>query len=115
MNNSGGRAYQCINKRNTIFTNLWSSYNFLFRTNSGYQHNSVNHYQRIFGLISRIEGILGENKALIKKIYVSIHSNYFVYFIKKEQYRRSIKNMSVKEKINDFVIILSTIWTGNYK
>ena len=46
---------------------------------------------------------MGEIKSLIKKMYVSIHSNNFVYFIKKAEYRRSFNNMSVKEKINNFL------------
>ena len=99
---------------NTIYTDSWSGYNFLDRQNSGYRHNVANHNEGIFGLTSRIEGIWGEIKAIIKILYVSIHSIHFVYFIKEAEYRRSIKNMSVKEKINDFVTILSTIGPGNY-
>lgn len=47
-------------------------------------------------------------------MYVSIHSNRYAYFIKEEVYRRSIKNMSIKEKISDFVTILSTVGSCNY-
>ena len=52
---------------------------------------------------------MGEIKALIKKMYVSFPSDHFVCFIKEAEYRRSIKNLSVYKKINDFVTILSTI------
>ena len=47
-------------------------------------------------------------------MYISIPSNHFVYFIKEAEYRRSIKNMSVSEKINDFATILSTISLDNF-
>ena len=46
-------------------------------------------------------------------MYIYIPSNHFVYFIKEAEYRRSIKNMSVSEKINDFATILSTIGPDN--
>ena len=66
---------------NIIYTDSWAGYNFLDRANSGYQHNVAILNLGIFGLTSRIEGIWGEIKALIKKMYVSIPSNHFVYFI----------------------------------
>ena len=42
----------------TIYSDSWGRYNFLSRPNSGYIHNIVNHNRGIFGLTSRIEGLM---------------------------------------------------------
>lgn len=79
---------------NVICSDSWSGYNFLSRPNSGYQHNVANHHQGIFGLTSRIEGVWGEIKSLIKNMYYSIHSTHFIYFLKEAEYQRCIKNLN---------------------
>ena len=58
---------------NTIYSYSWKGYNFLNRADSGYTHNMVNHNHGIFGLTSKIEGVWGEIKTLIKKMYSCIH------------------------------------------
>ena len=54
---------------NIIYLDSWMGYNFLNRVDSGYIHNMINHNHGIFGLTSKIEGVWGELKTLIKKIY----------------------------------------------
>jgi len=65
-------------------------------------------------LTSRIEGIWGEIKLLIKSMYISIRSKNFIYFLKEAEYRRSIKKFNPIDKIKDFSIVLSTVGDGQY-
>ena len=89
---------------NIICSDSWAGYNFLSRANSGYAHEVSNHQIGQFGLTSRIEGILGEIKLLIKSMYISIRSKNFIYFFKEAEYRRSIKKFNPIDKIKDFLL-----------
>jgi hypothetical protein len=99
---------------NIICSDSWAGYNFLSRANSGYVHEVSNHHRGQFGLTSRIEGIWGELKLLIKSMYISIHSKNFIYFLKEVEYRRSFKKLNPLDKINVFSIVLSTVDSDEY-
>ena len=64
-------------------------------------------------MTSRIEGIWGEIKLLIKSMYISIRSKNFIYFLKDAEYRRSIKKFNPIDKVKDFFIVLSTVGNDN--
>ena len=94
---------------NTIYTDSWSAYNFLSRPDSGYIHNFVNLSHGIFGLTSRIEGLWGEIKSIIKKIYNSIHSDHFIYFLREAEYRRTLRSLNSFEILKDFCSVVSSV------
>jgi hypothetical protein len=79
--------------------------------NSQYIHHIFNHGRGQLGngldSTIRIEGVWGEIKYYIKKLYVSIHSKNFVYFLKEEEYSRATKNMSPDDKLKFFASIVS--------
>lgn len=78
------------------------------RLNSGYIHNFVNHSNGVFGLTSKIEGIWSELKTIIKKIYISIHGINFGLFLRGAEYRRSIRNLNNREKLNALASVISS-------
>ena len=94
---------------NTIYTDSWAGYNFLSRPDSGYIHNSVNHSHGIFGLTSRIEGLWGEIKSIIKKIYNSIHADHFIYFLREVEYRRALRSLNSFDILSDFCSVVSSV------
>jgi len=98
-----------VGKGNSVFTDSWARYNFLGRENSGYIHNIVNHSNGIFGLTSKIEGIWSELKTIIKKIYNWIHGINFGLFFPEAEYRRNIRNLNNREKLNNFASVISSI------
>ena len=65
-------------------------------------------------MTSRIEGIWGEIKLLIKSMYISIRSKNFIYFLKEVEYWRSIKKFNPIDKIKDFSVVLSTVGADQY-
>ena len=64
---------------NIIYLDSWMGYNFLNRVDSGYIHNMINHNHGIFGLTSKIEGVWGELKTIIKKIYSPVFIQKFLF------------------------------------
>ena len=62
---------------------------------------------------SKVEGLWGDIKSIIKKIYVSIPSVYLIYFIKESEFRREIRNLSWLEKLKEFSIFIYTLFNGN--
>ena len=97
-----------VGKGNAVFTDTWAGYNFLGRPNSGYIHNFVNHSNGVFGLTSKIEGIWSELKTIIKKIYISIHGINFGLFLREAEYRRSLRNLNNREKLNALASVISS-------
>ena len=55
----------------------------------------------------------GEPKSTLKKMYTTILSKNFIYFLREEEYRWNFKSFTMKEKINDFAEILSSIKEGD--
>ena len=68
-------------------------YNFLNQANSGYIHNVVNHNHGIFGLTSKIEGVWGEIRTLIKKMYSCIRSKNFIYFLREAEIQGILRKL----------------------
>ena len=85
--------------------------------NEGYNHFRFNHSTGHFGRgvisTSRIESVWSELKSLLKKIYSTIRSQNFVYFLKEVEYRRSIKNLIGKEKLEDFATVYACVGCRN--
>ena len=102
-----------IGTGNTINSDMWSGYNFLDGINSGYVHITSNHSISQFDLTARIESMWDELKSTLKKMYITIPSKNFLYFLREAEYRWNIKSFTMKEKINDFVEILSSIKEGD--
>lgn len=49
---------------------------------------------------------------MIKKIYSTISSKNFLFFLKEIEYRRNIKLLNREEKIENFSIIVSCVGNG---
>ena len=94
---------------NIIYTDCWSGYNFLSNINSNYTHISFNYANGHFGKTSRIEGIWGEIKQKFKKLYNSIRSTNFIYFLREMEFRRSIKLLSKEDKIKNLASAISVV------
>ena len=98
---------------NYIITDSWKGYSFLDEPEEGYIHYSFNHSLGNFGSgllsTSRIESVWGELKAILKKIYSTIRSNNFIYFLKESEYRRSIKNLDRIGKLENFSTVISCV------
>ena len=95
---------------NYITTDAWKGYTFLDYPYSGHIHDVYNHARGNFGSglssTSRIEGLWGELKVLLKKIYTSVNSDNFLYFLREMEYRRSIKSLNAEKKIeNNFICV----------
>ena len=88
-----------IGRGNSINSDMWRGYNFLDDINSGHQHITSNHSIGQFGLTARIESILGDLKSTIKKMYTTIPSKNFIYFLLEVEYRWNLKNMNINNKI----------------
>ena len=75
---------------NVIVTHQWNGYNFLNANDSGYTHIVHNHSRGSFVIgiesTSRIESIWGQLKEKIKKLYHSIPSKNFLYFLREAEY-----------------------------
>jgi transposase-like protein len=99
---------------NNIYTDSWNGYNFLSFNNSGYNHIQYNHSAGHFGVTSRIEGIWGELKHSLKKIYSTIRSINFVYFLREIEYRRMLKPFSKDAKMKNIAMIFSSVGNENY-
>ena len=101
---------------NYIVTDAWNGYSFLSSPNSGYFHHIYNHGAGLFGSgadsTSRIESVWSELKMLLKKIYVSIRPQHFLYFLKEVEYRRSLKGLNELDKIKDFSNVVSVVGNG---
>ena len=80
-----------IKAGNCIISDGWSGYNFLNDENSGYHHISYNHGAGNWGVgeysTSHIESMWAYLNKSIKKIYYSIPSKGFYYFLKQEAFR----------------------------
>ena len=74
----------------------------------------VNPSNGIFGLTSWIEGLWGDLKSLIKRMYTCIHSTNFIYFLRKTEYRRNTRNLNTNEKLDSFFIVVSTVDFDNF-
>lgn len=94
-------------------TDAWPAYGFLSEPNSNYIHHVYNHSRCNFGAgygsTSRIESFWNELKARMKKIYATIKSKIFIYFLREIENRRSINNFSSFEKLNNFATLISCV------
>ena len=84
-------------------------YNFLNRADSWYIHNMVNHNHCIFGLTIKIEGVWGEIKTLIKKMFSCIHSKNFIYSLCEADFLRIVHKLNNIEKLDEFAKIASSV------
>ena len=55
---------------NIIYTDRWLGYSFSEQINFGYSHVTYKHSNCHFDETSRIEGLLGELKSMLKKITI---------------------------------------------
>ena len=98
---------------NYITTDAWKGYTFLDYPYSWYIHDVYNHARGNFGSglssTSRIEGLWGELKALLKKIYTRVNSDNFLYFLREMEYRRNIKSLNAEKKWKTFQLYLH-VW-----
>ena len=102
-----------IGKGNYIISDAWQGYSFLNAPNSGYEHHIYNHSRGNFGRgidsTSRIESIWAELKSDLKKIYKTIRSTNFIYFLREIEYRRNLKKLNCNEKLENFATLLSCV------
>ena len=98
---------------NYIVSDAWPAYNFLDQENNNYIHHVYNHNRGNFGRgydsTSRIESVWNELKLLFKKIYVTIRSKNFIFFLREIEYRRSIKGLTSKEKLENFATLFNCV------
>lgn len=77
-----------------ITHNNWPAYNFLNDINLGYTHEFHSHGGGDFGYgaysTAHIEGIWGQLKGLLKKMYNSIPQRHFIYFLREAEFRINI-------------------------
>ena len=67
----------------------------------------------IFGLTSRIEGLWGDLKAIIKKIYACIHAENFIFFQREVEYKRNTRCLNNFKKLEDFAQVISIVDIDN--
>lgn len=96
------------------FMEWLSFFRFFDDVNSGYIHSQNSHSGGIFSDTSHIEGLWGEIKFQLKKLYSSISVKKFcILFIPSRIYRRSTKTLNKNEKKNNFSIVCSYMENGN--
>lgn len=102
-----------INVGNYVITDSWPGYTFLNNANSGYIHYTYNHSRGNFGSgltsTSRIEAVWNELKGKFKRIYNTIKSKHFIYFLRECEYRRSIKDLKSEDKMLNFSVLFSCV------
>lgn len=100
-------------KGNIIVTDSWNGYNFLNSNDSLYTYIVHNHSRGAFGSglesTSRIESIWGQLKEKIKKLYHSIPSHNFLFFLREAEYRLIISKYNKIEKMDNFSTVLSIV------
>ena len=105
-----------VQKGNIVNTDGWSGYLFLNNPANGYIHHTYNHARGNFGTgldsTSRIESVWSELKSKITKIYNSIQSTNFIYFLRELEFRRIIKSWIINQNIEQFGIALSCVGNG---
>ena len=105
-----------VKKGNIVIMDRWSRYLFLNNQVNGCFHHTHNRARKNFGIwldsTSRIESVWSELKTKIKKIYNSIQSNNFIYFLRELEFRRIIKSLNINQKIEKFAIALSCVDNG---
>ena len=78
--------YKFIPPGNHIISDGWNGYSFLDEPGSGYRHSIHIHGRNDFGIgldsTSHIESIWGNLKQEIKRVYITIRSNNFLYFLR---------------------------------
>ena len=104
---------------NYLITDSWSGYSFLDDSEEGYINFSFNHSLGNFGSrllsTSRIESVWSELKSIIKKIYSTIRSKNFIYFLKESEYRRPIKNLTNIGKSKILLLLFLVLILGIMK
>ena len=98
--------YKFIPPGNHIISDGWNAYSFLNDPHSGYRH-SVHVYGRNdfgFGLDStnHIESIWGILKLELKRVYTTIRSKNFLYFLCESEFKYKNKTLSNEEKLEKF-------------
>lgn len=98
---------------NIIVTDSQQDYGFIDNINSGFIHHQYNHGRGDFGYsldsTSRIEGLWAEIRAIIKRLYNTVCSDNFIYFLREAEYRRLIKNLTNDQKLEYFAMIYSIV------
>ena len=102
-----------IPKGNNIVTDGWASYDWIDDLNSGYRRFRHVHGRHDFGFglqsTSHVKSIWTELKLNIKSIYKSIPSKNFLYFLRESEWKLKTKNLSFKEKLDDFFEMINLI------
>ena len=98
---------------NNIITDGWSGYNWMDNPNSGFHRIIHVHGLHDFGhgaeSTSHIESVWGDMKRLLKKIYISVKSENFIYFAKECEWRKKNNHLNNMEKISEIIFILNHI------
>ena len=58
---------------------------------------------------SRIESVWNELKGMMKRIYNTIRSKKFIYFLREVEFRHLIKNLTNKGKLFEFAKMFSCV------
>lgn len=101
--------YNYIKPGNFIVSDAWGSYNWL-SLDDNYNHLVHNHGQSDFcsGLEStrHIESVWSTLKNIIKNLFYSIPSKYFILFLLEAEFRQSISGFFVANKWHEFIDVL---------
>ena len=105
--------FKHIKRGNIIVSDGWTGYNWISNIEYGYIHSVHNHGHGDFGLgldsTSNIENIWAYLKSLIKRIYNNIPIKNFILFLREEEFRRSINNLTNNQKYYECLDILNYI------
>ena len=92
---------------NNIVTDGLSAYDWIDRANSGYTRFEHIHGRNDFGhgieSTSHVESIWGQLKNAIKSTYYIIPNLNFLYYLREEEWKLKVKNLSFQDKLNDFM------------
>ena len=105
--------YKFIPPGNHIISDGWNGYSFLDEPGSGYRHSIHIHGRNDFGIgldsTSHIESIWGNLKQEIKRVYITIRSNNFLYFLRESEFKYKYNKLKDYEKLEKFFEIYSLL------